>query len=120
MEYLKESVAYQLENGDPLMNLGAEIDGRLVAYVLAEVRFWEFGHEERTGWINWMGVDPDFQGKGIGRKLSANLFEYFRRKKVKSVQTLVDWYEGQLMSFFRSLNFSMLDTIVLAKELDEE
>lgn len=120
MEYLKESVAYQLEHSDPLMNLGAEIDGKLVAFVLAEVRFWEFGHEEKTGWINWMGVDPEFQGKGIGRKLGANLFEYFGRKKVSSVRTLVDWYDGQILLFFKALDFEMHDTIVLGKKLEKE
>ena len=120
MEYIKESVAYQLEHGDPLMNLGAEIDGKLVAFILAEVRFWEFGRGEKTGWINMMGVNPEFQGKGIGRKLGANLFEYFRRKKVRSVRTLVDWYDGQILPFFRALDFEMIDTIVLGKELEEE
>lgn len=38
LEYLKETAIYHLEHGDSLMNLGAEIDGKLVGFVFAEIR----------------------------------------------------------------------------------
>ncbi|MFQ6104794.1 MAG: HTH domain-containing protein [Candidatus Glassbacteria bacterium] len=59
MEFLKETATFHLERGDPLMNLGAELDGKLVGFVLAETGLWEFGSGERTGWIKVLGVDPD-------------------------------------------------------------
>jgi len=117
MEYLKETAIYHLQHGDPLMNLGAEIDGKLVGFVFAETRLWEFGRGEKTGWIKVLGIDPEYQERGIGRKLGETLLSHFERKNVKKVRTLVDWYAGDLISFFKSLGFNMLNMIPLEKEL---
>lgn len=117
MEYLKETALYHLRQGDPLMNLGAEIDGRLVGFVFAEIRLWEFGRGEKTGWIKVLGIDPEYQGIGIGRKLGETLLDHFKRKNIKKVRTLVQWYEGDLISYFKSLGFNILNMIPLEKEL---
>ena len=119
LEYLKETAVYHLEHGDPLMNLGAEVEGRLVGFVLAEMRLWEFGRSERTGWIKVLGIDPAFQGRGVGRRLGATLLNHFKRKNVTRVRTLVDWFEGDLISYFKSLGFNILNMIPLEKELEE-
>lgn len=73
MEYLKETAVYHLQRDDPLLNLGAEIDGKLVGFVFAEIRLWEFGRGEKTGLIKVLGIDPEYQGRGIGRKLGETL-----------------------------------------------
>lgn len=117
MEYLKETAVYHLQQGEPLMNLGAEVDGKLVGFVFAEIRLWEFGRGEKTGWIKVIGVDPEYQGRGVGQKLGETLLDHFRRKKIKKVRTLVDWYTGDLISYFKSLGFNILNMIPLEKEL---
>jgi len=120
LEFLRDAATYNLQHGEPLVNLGAEVNGKLIAYVLADIRLWEFGRGERTGWIKMIGVDPDFQGRGIGQKLGSTLLEHFKRMHIKRVRTLVDWYEGELISFFRSLDFNLPNMIVLEKEIEEE
>jgi GNAT superfamily N-acetyltransferase len=117
MECLKETAIYHLQQGDPLMNLGAEIDGRLAGFVFGEIKLWEFGRGEKTGWIKVVAIDPDYQGKGVGHKLGETLLDHFRRKGVKRVWTLVDWYEGELVSYFKSLGFTMLSMIPMEKEM---
>lgn len=117
--YLRETAIHHLQHGDPMMNLGAEIDSKLVGFVFAETRLWEFGRAEKTGWIKVLGVDPEYQGSGVGRKLGESLLENFRRKKIIKVRTLVDWYEGNLISYFKSLGFEILNMIPLEKELEE-
>lgn len=118
-ENFKEAALYHLEHGDPLMNLGAEIDGRLVGFIFAETRLWEFGRGEKTGWIKVLGVDPEYQGRGIGRKLGETLLGHFKRKNIEKVRTLVDWFEGDLISYFKSLGFDFLNMIPLEKELGQ-
>jgi len=120
MDYLKETATYHINQGDPLMNLGAEIDGKFVGFVLAEARLWEFGLAERAGWIKVLGIDPDYQGRGVGRKLGETLLKHFKRNKVRKVRTLVNWYDGELISYFKSLGFDILNMIPMEKELEED
>ncbi len=117
MQYLRETATYHLQHGDPLMNLGAEIDGKLVGFIFAEIRLWEFGRGEKTGWIKVLGVDPEYQGRGAGHKLGETLLSHFQKKNVKKVRTLVDWHEGNLISYFKSMGFNMLNMIPLEKEI---
>ncbi len=117
MVSLKETAVYQLEYGDPLLNLGADIDGKLAGFIFGEVKIWEFGRGERTGWIKVLGVDQELQGMGVGYKLGKTLLDHFRKKNVRKVRTLVDWYEGDLISYFKSLGFNMLSMLPLEKEI---
>jgi len=117
MASLKETAVYQLQHGEPLLNLGAEIDGRLVGFIFGEIKLWEFGRAEKTGWIKVLGVDREFQGMGVGNKMGEMLLSHFQKKSVKKVRTLVDWYEGDLISYFKSLGFSMLNMMPLEREI---
>ncbi|MGB2844167.1 MAG: GNAT family N-acetyltransferase [Candidatus Aminicenantaceae bacterium] len=118
MEYLKEATRYNIERSDPMMSLGADLDENIVGFIIGEIRIWEFGIAEKTGWIRILGVDPDFQRRGIGRKLGEALLEHFERRGIKRVRTMAEWYTGDLISFFKSLGFNMLNMIPLEKELN--
>jgi len=117
MASLKETAVYQLQHGEPLLNLGAEIDGRLVGFIFGEIKLWEFGRAEKTGWIKVLGVDREFQGMGVGNKMGEMLLSHFQKKSVRKVRTLVDWYEGDLISYFKSLGFNMLNMMPLEREI---
>lgn len=117
MKFLRETALYHIKQGDPILNLGAEVDGMLSGFILAETRLWEFGRGEKMGWIKVLGVDPEYQNMGIGLKLGKTLIEHFKRINVKKVRTLVDWYEGNLISYFKSLGFNVLNMIPLEKEI---
>ena len=114
---LKDTTMHHLQNGDPLLNLGAEIDGKLVGFIISEVRRWEFGRGGMTGWILILGVDHDYQGLGVGHKLSSTLLDHFRKKNISKIRTMVEWHEGELISYFRSLGFNMLGMLPLEKEI---
>jgi GNAT superfamily N-acetyltransferase len=118
-QFMKEAAIYHLEQVDPLMNLGAELDGKLAAFVFAETRLWEFGRGEKTAWIKMLEVDPEVQGRGIGHKLIESLFNNIKRLKIKKVRTLVDWFEGDLISYFNSKGFNALNMIALEKEFEK-
>jgi len=113
---LKDTTVYHLQHGDPLLNLGAEIDDKLVGFIISEVRRWEFGRGGMTGWILILGVDREYQGMGVGHKLSSTLLDHFRKKNITRIRTMVEWHEGELISDFRSLGFNMLGMLPLEKE----
>jgi len=99
------------------LNLGAEIDAKMVGFIFGEIKIWEFGRGEKTGWIKVLGVDHEYQGMGVGHKLGETLLSHFQKKNVKKVRTLVEWYEGDLISYFKSLGFNMLSMLPLEKEI---
>jgi ribosomal protein S18 acetylase RimI-like enzyme len=114
---LRDTTAHHLQNGDPLLNLGAEVDGKLIGFIISEVRRWEFGGGGMTGWILILGVDREYRGIGAGHKLSSTLIDHFHRKGITKIRTMVEWHEGELISYFRSLGFNMLGMLPLEKEV---
>jgi ribosomal protein S18 acetylase RimI-like enzyme len=90
---------------DPETSVVAEADGRVVGFMLGEVRSGEFGLEEPTGWVEVLGVDPDCRGRAVGRRMAEAILEHFRERGAHSVRTLVDEENGELSGFFSSLGF---------------
>ena len=90
---------------DPDAALVAVADGVVVGFMLGEVRAGEFGLEEPTGWIEVLGVDPDFRGGGVGRALAERMLAHFRDQGAQTVRTLVDETMEDIAGFFGSLGF---------------
>lgn len=86
------------------VGLGAEIDGRLVGYLLGEVRAFEFGSEP-CGWVFAIGVDPDHLRGSIASDLLQNACVRFSRLGVDKVRTMVERNDIPVMAFFRSNGF---------------
>ena len=103
-EVWEDRAAYYIRR-DPDGCLVAESGGRVVGFMLGEVRSGEFGLEEPTGWIEVLGVDPDFRGRAAGRRLAETMLEHFRARGATSVRTLVDEEMEDVRSFFASLGF---------------
>lgn len=90
---------------DPDAPVVAVADDRVVGFMLGEVRSGEFGLEEPTGWIEVLGVDPEYRGRRVGRAMAEAMLEHFRRQGAVRVRTLVDAEMEGIASFFRSLGF---------------
>jgi ribosomal protein S18 acetylase RimI-like enzyme len=103
-EVWERRIGYYLRR-DPDAPVVAEADGRVVGFMLGEVRSGEFGLDEPTGWIEVLGVDPGFRGRAIGRRLADAILEHFRDRGAKSVRTLVDEDMDEIAGFFSSLGF---------------
>ena len=82
----------------------AEIDGKLVGFLIGEIRQWEFG-QTACGWITALGVDPQWQKLGIGRRLLAELLDYYRERDMPDVRTIVELLDADLLRFFHSMGF---------------
>jgi ribosomal protein S18 acetylase RimI-like enzyme len=81
--------------------LVAIIDGRVVGYVIGEVRDWEFGSPP-CGWVFAISVDPQARLAGIGTRLLEAISGVFRRAGVKKLRTLLARDNTLILSFFRS------------------
>lgn len=103
-EVWERRIGYYLRR-DPDAPVVAVVDGRVVGFMLGEVRSGEFGLEEPTGWIEVLGVDPDARGRAAGRLMAEALLEHFRDRGATKVRTLVDETMDGLTGFFASLGF---------------
>lgn len=93
-------------------------DGRVVGFMLGEVRSGEFGLEHPTGWIEVLGVDPDFRGRAVGRRMAEAMLDHFRDRGASEVRTLVDVEQlGDVAGFFRSLGFERAPLEPLVRRL---
>ncbi len=90
---------------DPEASLVAELSGRVVGFMLGEVRSGEFGLEEPTGWIEVLGVDPEVRGRAIGRRLAEKMLGHFKAQEATTVRTLVDESMPEIGAFFAALGF---------------
>jgi ribosomal protein S18 acetylase RimI-like enzyme len=43
--------------------------GKVVGFILGDASGWEYGVPNTVGWIDTIGVHPDYQKKGIARAL---------------------------------------------------
>ena len=103
-ELWEDRVTYYLRR-DPEGSVVAEEDGRVVGFMLGDVRAGDFGLEEPCGWIEVIGVDPERGGQGIGRALGAAILERYRARGVSSVRTMVDSSMPEIERFFLALGF---------------
>lgn len=103
---------------DPDAAIVAEIGGNVVGFMLGEVRAGEFGLDETSGWIEVIGVDPDQQGKAVGRHLADAMVTRFKTRGVQVVRTLVDEKMNDIASFFTSVGFDPEPMRPFARRLD--
>ncbi|MBW1615953.1 MAG: GNAT family N-acetyltransferase [Deltaproteobacteria bacterium] len=94
----------------------AEIKKNVVGFMICYIVTGVFGLKE-SAWIAAMGVSPQYMGKGIGRKLAENIFDYCKKKEIKDIYSSVQWDSTDLLSFFKTLGFGRSAFINLAKKL---
>src|SRR3954449_1524178 len=98
-EVWERQIGYYLRR-DPDASFVAEAGGKVVGFMLGEVRSGEFGLEEPTGWIEVLGVDPAHRGQAIGRRMAEAMFGHFRELGARHVRTLVDGEMEEIGRFF--------------------
>ncbi|MBW2038969.1 MAG: GNAT family N-acetyltransferase [Deltaproteobacteria bacterium] len=103
----------EMGNKHPSKSLVAELDGRVVGFIMGTVSGWEFGVPNTIGWIDTIGVDPDYQKRGVATLLFKAILEKFKKDGVENIYTLVGWEDWDLMCFFRASGFTRGDMINL-------
>jgi len=104
----------------PFLSLVAEFEGKVIGFVLGEVSGWEFGVPDTIGWLSIIGVDPDYQHKGVARRLSQEFVKNLKAMNVGVIYTLVNWNDWDLLKFYKAMGFTRGgDMINLELKIDE-
>lgn len=90
----------------PWMSLVAETDGRLAGFLFAWVGESEFGIGQPTGWVDMIGVDPPYRGRGVGQALVERFTQSARElRAIRKIATLIDLGQSDIREFFVRLGF---------------
>ena len=91
--------------------------GRVVGFVIGEVRDWEFGSPP-CGWVFAIDVDPQARLGGVGTQLLQAISARFKRIGVRKLRTIVALENTLILSFFRAQG--MMAGPLIALEMDLE
>jgi predicted N-acetyltransferase YhbS len=103
----------QMSNKSTQISLVAEVEGKVVGFILGDISGWEFGVPDTIGWIDTIGVEPVYQKKGLATALAHELIEKLKTIGVKTIYTLVSWNDWDLLQFFHAMGFTRGDMINL-------
>jgi ribosomal protein S18 acetylase RimI-like enzyme len=96
----------------------AEAGGRVVGFIIGEIRAWEFGSPP-CGWIFGVNIEPEFREHAVASTLFNAITDFFRSSGVTTVRTMIRRDYILLLSFFRSMGLRAGPFVELEKDLDE-
>ncbi len=100
----EQRVAYYIRR-DPDASQVAEVGGKVVGFMMGEVRRGEFGLDEPTGWVEFFGVDPSARGRSLGRQLLEALLGHFRTNGANVARTMVSERDAEIAGFLKAMGF---------------
>ena len=114
-EYYKLKFEKLVKSGDyvPTSLVAEDENGKVVGFIMGELFIGEYGISEDRAKLDTIGVDPEYQKKGVGKLLLKEFIEHLKSLGVEKISTLVAWNDIELIKFFSSNNFEPSKTIHL-------
>lgn len=102
-----------IENQSAMSSLVAEMDGKVVGFIIGNASGWEYGVPETIGWIDTIGVDPAYQRTGIAHDLLEEMTTNLKKVGCNTIYTLVNWRDWRLLRFYDDVGFEKGDMLNL-------
>lgn len=99
------------------VSLVAEQEGYPAGFIMARVDFGEFGHTGKEVVMDTIGVDPGYQGHGVGQALMSQLMANLAVLQVESVRTEVEWDNTAIIDYFSAAGFVPAQQVTLCRKL---
>jgi N-acetylglutamate synthase-like GNAT family acetyltransferase len=97
-------------------SLVAEVDNRVVGFLLGRAGELEFGLPGTVAWIEIIGVDPAYRHHGIARSLVEQFGDSAEDHGIKTIFTLVNSQQSDMQQFFNRLGFTQGKMLHFQKE----
>jgi ribosomal protein S18 acetylase RimI-like enzyme len=108
----KKDIARKLQVQRELFMVG-EVAGQVIAVMMA-------GYEGHRGWVNYLAVDPELQGQGLGRQMMAEAERRLAELGCPKVSLQVRSGNAGGVAFYRKLGYSEDDVVSMGKRLIED
>ncbi len=106
-----------VEKRAQISSLVAEMDNKVIGFIIGGVSNWEYGMPKNIGWIDTIGVDPVYQRKGVAKMLFVEITNNLKKLGIDTIITFVTRRDPMLLNFFNSLGFQKGDMINLELDL---
>jgi N-acetylglutamate synthase-like GNAT family acetyltransferase len=117
-QYYERKIAAVVSNPDNInTSLVAEVDGKVVGFMMGDVYFGEFGVPETSATIDTIGVHPDCQNRGVAHDLMDQFLTNMKAVGVRRIYTMVNWSDFNLERFFASHKFQPSKRVNLELQL---
>lgn len=100
-------------NHDPDLFLVAEVNGELVGSVMG-------GYDGHRGSAYYLGVHPDFRGRGIANALINRLEKKLIARGCPKIHLMVREDNDAVIGMYEKLDYEIVDSITLGKRLIED
>ncbi len=100
------------------ISLVAEIDRRVVGFLVGSLYYGEYGVMEPSASIEAIGVHPDFRGRNAGKALMRQLRLNLGALRITTLRTEVDWDNFALLGFFQKEGFAPAKRLCLECSVD--
>jgi N-acetylglutamate synthase-like GNAT family acetyltransferase len=117
-QYYERKIAAVVSNPNNInTSLVAEVDGKVVGFMMGDVYFGEFGVPETSATIDTIGVHPDCQNRGVAHDLMDQFLTNMKAVGVRRIYTMVNWSDFNLERFFASHKFQPSKRVNLELQL---
>ena len=114
--FLEKRFAAAAESPDASIACAAVLDGKPAGYAIARIQEGEFGATDAVAVLDVIGIDPDLQGKGIGKALLIEMERKMKPRGIGTLRTQVDWGNPAMIRFFSSAGFLLAPAQILERD----
>src|SRR5659263_474218 len=114
--FLEKRFAAAVESPDGFIACAAVRDGKLAGYASSRIQEGEFGAPDAVAVLDVIGIDPDAQGKGIGKALLAEMERRMKTRGIGTLRTQADWGIPAMIRFFSSTAFLLAPVQILERD----
>ena len=76
------------------------------------------GHDGHRGWVYYVAVDPNRQGKRYGRVIMNAAEDWLRQQGIEKLQLMVRPDNDKVKAFYETLGYGEQQRVIFAKWLD--
>lgn len=95
----------------------AALDGeKVVGYGFARLQAGEYGAARQVAVLDIIGVDPDFQRRGIGKSVLSGIERRMEKKGIDTLGTQSAWTDKVMSGFFSSMGFHLAPGRIIERD----
>jgi len=114
LEYYEQKFELFFKSGEylPTSFVAQDENETIVGFIMGKLYIGEYGISGEGAAVDAVGVDPDYQRQGIGKKLMNEFVCHLKQLGVEKINTLVDKNDTRMTLYFEANQFSPSKAII--------